>query len=54
MLTTNNPQYDRKFRLWRQHGMNLSDRERHLSKDIAFEQYETTGYNYRLTDIQAD
>jgi len=53
MLTTNNPEYDRVFRLLRQHGMDISDVKRHLAKRISAETYLTTGYNYRMTDIQA-
>ena len=53
MLTTNNPEYDKKFRLWRQHSMSIPDAERHKSKQIVFEQYVELGYNYRMTDIQA-
>jgi len=44
---------DKKFRLWRQHGMGTSDLARHRSNEVAFEEYLVTGYNYRLTDIQA-
>ncbi len=29
MLTTADPEYDRKFRLWRQHGMSVTDTVRH-------------------------
>ena len=53
MITTRHPDWDRKFRLWRQHGMNLSDTARHQARRIQFEQYEQLGYNYRLTDVQA-
>lgn len=53
MLTTNDPELDRRFRLWRQHGMGISDLERHSAKTVALEEYLITGYNYRLTDIQA-
>lgn len=53
MLTTNNLSYDKKFRLLRQHGMGISDIRRHSSKKISFEEYLVTGYNYRMTDIQA-
>lgn len=53
MLTTNNEEYDEKFRLLRQHGMSVSDRMRHSSDKIIFEQYSVVGYNYRLTDLQA-
>jgi perosamine synthetase len=53
MLTTNDPDLDRKFRLLRQHGMNIPDTVRHSSKTVLFETYETPGFNYRLTDMQA-
>jgi len=53
MLTTNDPKLDSQFRLWRQHGMGISDLARHGASTVVFEEYLTTGYNYRLTDIQA-
>ena len=53
MLTTANPEYDRKFRLWRQHGMDVTDTVRHGSKQVLFETYPELGYNYRMTDMQA-
>jgi dTDP-4-amino-4,6-dideoxygalactose transaminase len=53
MLTTSNPAWDRKFRLWRQHGMSVSDAARHGSRTVVVESYESLGYNYRMTDIQA-
>jgi len=53
MLTTNDPAIDRKFRLWRQHGMSVPDTVRHSSREVVFESYPELGYNYRLTDIQA-
>jgi dTDP-4-amino-4,6-dideoxygalactose transaminase len=52
MLTTANPEWDRQFRLWRQHGMSLSDAQRHAASRVEFESYVTLGYNYRMTDIQ--
>ncbi|MGO4441344.1 DegT/DnrJ/EryC1/StrS family aminotransferase [Rhizobium sp. RAF56] len=53
MLTTANAEYDRKFRLWRQHGMSVPDTVRHGSKEVIFEGYPEIGYNYRMTDLQA-
>ncbi|MFH1760513.1 MAG: DegT/DnrJ/EryC1/StrS family aminotransferase [bacterium] len=53
MLTTNKLSYDKKFRLLRQHAMSIPDYKRHQSNDIFIESYIHTGYNYRLTDIQA-
>jgi dTDP-4-amino-4,6-dideoxygalactose transaminase len=53
MLTTNNPDYDKQFRLWRQHGMSVPDTVRHGAREVIFESYPMLGYNYRMTDIQA-
>jgi dTDP-4-amino-4,6-dideoxygalactose transaminase len=53
MLTTSNPEYDRSFRLWRQHSMGVSDTQRHAANQVIFETYDELGFNYRLTDIQA-
>jgi perosamine synthetase len=53
MLTTNNADYDRTFRLLRQHAMNISDVARHSARQVAFETYDEVGFNYRMTDIQA-
>jgi dTDP-4-amino-4,6-dideoxygalactose transaminase len=53
MITTRHEEWDRQFRLWRQHGMSISDTVRHQSSAVTFEEYPTVGYNYRMTDIQA-
>jgi dTDP-4-amino-4,6-dideoxygalactose transaminase len=53
MLTTANPEWDRQFRLWRQHAMSVSDTARHASRQVVAEEYSELGYNYRLTDVQA-
>jgi dTDP-4-amino-4,6-dideoxygalactose transaminase len=53
MLTTARGDLDAKFRLWRHHGMNLSDTERHAASRVSFESFVELGYNYRLTDLQA-
>ncbi len=53
MLTTADAEFDRKFRLWRQHGMSVPDTVRHSSPKVVFESYPELGFNYRLTDIQA-
>lgn len=53
MLTTSNPEYDRRFALLRQHGMSVSDLARHGASTILFEEYPEVGFNYRMTDIQA-
>jgi len=53
MITTNDPELDARFRLLRQHGMSVPDTVRHGSEKVIFEDYVTTGFNYRMTDIQA-
>ncbi len=53
MITTNNEEYDKYFRLYRQHGMGVSDLVRHSSKKVICEDYLVTGFNYRMTDIQS-
>jgi perosamine synthetase len=53
MLTTNNPDWDARFRLLRQHGMSVPDTVRHASPQVIFETHPEIGYNYRMTDIQA-
>jgi dTDP-4-amino-4,6-dideoxygalactose transaminase len=53
MLTTRDAGLDRRFRLLRQHGMSLSDRERHTARTVLTEHYECLGFNYRMTDLQA-
>lgn len=53
MLTTNNSSFDENFRLLRQHAMTVSDTARHDASRVIFEEYTTTGFNYRMTDMQA-
>jgi dTDP-4-amino-4,6-dideoxygalactose transaminase len=53
MLTTDNPDYDRAFRLLRHQGMSVGDLQRHHLKEIVVEEYPRMGFNYRMTDIQA-
>ena len=53
MLTTADPELDKKFRLWRQHSMSVPDTVRHKTNKVIFESYPELGYNYRMTDIQA-
>ncbi len=53
MLTTSDPNLDRKFKLSRQHAMSVPDTVRHGSQQVIFEDYLFVGYNYRMTDVQA-
>lgn len=53
MITTSTPEWDKQFRLWRQHGMDIPDTVRHGAPEVVFESHLTLGYNYRMTDIQA-
>jgi perosamine synthetase len=53
MITTRHADWDKQFRLLRQHAMSVPDTVRHGASQIIFESYPTVGYNYRMTDIQA-
>ncbi|MGE0391941.1 MAG: DegT/DnrJ/EryC1/StrS family aminotransferase [Vicinamibacterales bacterium] len=53
MLTTRDATLDARFRLLRQHGMDVPDTVRHQSASVVFESYPRLGFNYRMTDIQA-
>ena len=53
MITTRHAGWDRRFRLLRQHAMDVPDTVRHSSVRVICESYPVVGYNYRLTDIQA-
>ena len=53
MLTTRDPDLDRRFRLFRQHCMSVPDTVRHGSTTVIYESYPAKGFNYRLTDVQA-
>ena len=53
MITTRHANWDKQFRLLRQHAMSVPDTVRHGSSEVIFESYPTVGYNYRMTDIQA-
>ena len=53
MLTVDDPAVATRLRQLREHGMSVSAAERHASGSIVFEQYNETGFNYRMTDVQA-
>lgn len=53
MITTGNPEFNKRLRLLRQHAMSVNDRDRHIAGKIIFEDHLELGYNYRMTDIQA-
>ena len=53
MITTANPELDRKFHLWRQHSMSVPDTVRHGASEVVFESYPEVGFNFRMTDMQA-
>ncbi len=53
MITTADPELAARVRRLRQHGMSLSDLERHRQATVQFESYPEIGFNYRMTDLQA-
>jgi len=53
MITLDDPDHARRARRLREHGMSQSAADRHGSGGLAFEEYGETGFNYRMTDLQA-
>jgi dTDP-4-amino-4,6-dideoxygalactose transaminase len=53
MLTTSNPEWAERARRLREHGMSVSAAERQASVLAPAEEYLETGFNYRMTDMQA-
>jgi perosamine synthetase len=53
MVTTDDAEWAVRLRRLREHGMNVSAAERHASAQPVLESYLETGFNYRMTDIQA-
>ncbi|MCO5171219.1 MAG: DegT/DnrJ/EryC1/StrS family aminotransferase [Planctomycetes bacterium] len=52
-VTTRDAALAARLRRMRQHGMTVTDAQRHASGAVVFEAYEAPGFNYRLTDLQA-
>lgn len=53
MIMTPSSELAGRLRRLRQHGMSVSDTDRHAANEVIREQYVEVGFNYRLTDIQA-
>ena len=53
MVTTGREDYVKRLKLLRQHGMSVTDAERHGAEKLIFEEHIEIGFNYRMTDIQA-
>jgi len=53
MLTTSDAELAARARRLREHGMNISAADRHVSRQPVIESYLEVGFNYRMTDIQA-
>jgi dTDP-4-amino-4,6-dideoxygalactose transaminase len=53
MLVTDDAGVAARGRRLREHGMSVSAAERHRAKGPVLEQYLETGFNFRMTDIQA-
>ncbi|MEU7031079.1 aminotransferase class I/II-fold pyridoxal phosphate-dependent enzyme [Streptomyces sp. NPDC046275] len=53
MVTTDDAEWAARLRRLREHGMNVSAADRHASGTTVLESYLETGFNYRMTDIQA-
>ncbi|TVT10632.1 DegT/DnrJ/EryC1/StrS family aminotransferase [Amycolatopsis bartoniae] len=53
MLTTDDSDLAARLRRLREHGMSVSAADRHTAGKVVIEEYLETGFNYRMTDIQA-
>jgi dTDP-4-amino-4,6-dideoxygalactose transaminase len=53
MIVTPDGELAARLRRLREHGMDASAAQRHASRQPVIEHYLETGYNYRMTDIQA-
>jgi dTDP-4-amino-4,6-dideoxygalactose transaminase len=53
MIVTGDGEVAARLRRLREHGMSVGAAERHASQQPVIEQYLETGYNYRMTDVQA-
>jgi perosamine synthetase len=53
MVLTRRADWAERLRRLRTHGMSVSAETRHQRRDLIIEDYLETGYNYRMTDIQA-
>lgn len=53
MVTTADESVAARLRRLREHGMDVSAADRHLSQRVVIERYTEVGYNFRMTDIQA-
>ena len=53
MLTVDREEWAVRLRRLREHGMNVSAADRHAAAQPILEAYLETGFNYRMTDIQA-
>ena len=53
MVMTSRADWAERLRRLREHGMNVSAAARHAATSPVMERYLETGYNYRMTDIQA-
>lgn len=53
MVTTDDPALAARLRRLREHGMDVSAADRHAARQPVIEAYLETGFNYRMTDVQA-
>ncbi|MEV4311909.1 DegT/DnrJ/EryC1/StrS aminotransferase family protein [Actinocrispum sp. NPDC049592] len=53
MITTDDEDLAQRLRRLREHGMNVSAADRHSAGGMVLESYLETGFNYRMTDVQA-
>jgi dTDP-4-amino-4,6-dideoxygalactose transaminase len=53
MLLTSNQDFARRVHRLRDHGVNINAADRHASLEPVLEEFPETGFNYRMSDLQA-
>ncbi len=53
VIAVGDPELAARLRRIRQHGMSVSDLDRHSTTRVVIESYPEPGFNYRMTDMQA-
>jgi perosamine synthetase len=53
MIMTSRPNFAERMRRLREHAMTVSAADRHASIEPVIEEYPETGFNYRMSDMQA-
>jgi len=53
MIVTRSAKFAERMRRLREHAMSVSAADRHTAREVVIESYGETGFNYRMSDLQA-